>query len=194
MKRVILIFLAVSSTALASAQVQFGIKAGYNLANFSQSGSGTTEDTKAKSDFSAGILVSLPLFNSFYLQPEIMYSGQGTKVSELGTDATFNYDYLNIPVLFKYQHESGFFAETGPQVGFLLSANVKADGQSSDAKSSSQTTDFSWAFGLGYKTKMNIGIDVRYNLGLTDVNKDTSGGSIKNSVFQFGLFYLFGGK
>ncbi len=30
-----------------------------------------------------------------------------------------NYSYINVPVLFKYQHSSGLFAETGPQIGFL---------------------------------------------------------------------------
>ena len=40
--------------------------------------------------------------------------------------------------------------------------------------------------------KMNIGIDVRYNLGLSNVIKDSNAGSAKNGVFQVGVFYLFG--
>jgi hypothetical protein len=53
--------------------------------------------------------------------------------------------------------------------------------------------DFSWVFGLGYKMpKMNLGIDARYNLGLTTVNEPTGDpAKNKNSVFQFGIFYLF---
>jgi hypothetical protein len=106
-----------------------------------------------------------------------------------------NSGYLNIPVLFKYGHSSGFFGETGPQLGFLLSANVKSGGTSTDVKSSYQSKDFSWAFGLGYfLNPVNIGIDARYNLGLTNLNKGGTGatGTVKNSVFQVGVFYLFG--
>ena len=194
MKKVFLVFVAVASAAIASAQIQYGVKAGYNLANITQSGS-SSEAVEAKSDFSAGVLVSIPLFSSCFLQPEVMYSGQGAQVSALGQKDKLNLGYLNIPVLFKYQHVSGVFAETGPQLGFLLSAKDKFDGTTTDIKDQFETTDFSWAFGLGYKfTSMGLGIDARYNLGLTNLAKDSGDETIKNSVFQFGLFYMFGGK
>src|SRR5579863_3762374 len=175
MKKVILVIFSAVSVAVTSAQVQFGVKAGYNLANFTTSGDASGMSAKSKSDFSAGLLASLPLFSSCYLQPEVMYSGQGASGSDLGTDVKLDYSYLNVPVLFKYQHSTGLFAETGPQIGFLLSASFKEAGQSSDEKASSQSVDFSWAFGLGYKLKnMPLGIDARYNLGLTNVNKNGS--------------------
>jgi hypothetical protein len=198
MKSMILVLLTVSSAAIASAQIQFGVKAGYNSATYTVSGTGSSEvNPKSKSGFSGGALVSVPLFSSCFLQPEIMYSQQGASFSENGETAKFNYDYLNIPVLFKFQHESGLFAETGPQIGFLLSGKVEEGGISVDNKDQSQTTDFSWAFGLGYKLQdLGLGIDLRYNLGITNVNKPStdgssgSDGSVKNSVFQFGLFYM----
>jgi hypothetical protein len=196
MKKLFFVLCAVSAGLFAGAQVQFGVKAGYNLANVTQSGSSTV-DTKAKSDFSGGFLASIPLFSSCTLQPEVMYSGQGTSVNAVGETAKLNFDYINVPVLFKYQHTSGVFVETGPQIGFLISAKEKADGQSMDVKSSFQSTDFSWAFGLGYKIPhMGLGIDARYNLGLTNIAKNTGSDdeTIKNSVFQFGLFYVLGGK
>jgi Outer membrane protein beta-barrel domain len=194
MKRMILVFLAVGSAVIASAQIQFGIKAGYNLSNFKLSGNIPSElSPNSKSNFSAGALVSIHLLNSFYLQPEAMYSGQGASFNEDGQVLKLNYSYLNVPVLFKYQHASGLFAETGPQVGFLLSANsVAPDGSSQDNKGDSQSTDFSWDFGIGYKIPIiNLGADLRYNLGLTNVNKDASNGTVKNSVYQVGLFYMF---
>jgi Outer membrane protein beta-barrel domain len=193
MKRMVLVLLSSAVCAFAGAQVQFGVKAGYNLANVTISPA--QSGFSSKSDFSAGILASVPLFSGCSLQPEVMYSGQGTSFSDTLTTGKLNYGYLNVPVLFKYQHASGLFAETGPQIGFLLSAKEKASGQTVDVKSSSQTTDFSWAFGVGYKIpKINIGVDARYNLGLTNQVKGaaSSEGTVKNSVFQFGVFYLFG--
>ncbi len=74
-------------------------------------------------------LASIPLFSTCSLQPEVLYSGQGAKFSDSLVTGKLNYGYLNVPVLFKYQHASGLFAETGPQVGFLLSAKEKVGSQ-----------------------------------------------------------------
>jgi hypothetical protein len=130
------------------------------------------------------------------LQPELNYSMQGAKGTSSGQDFTLAQNYLNVPVLLKYNHESGFFAETGPQIGFLMSAKVSGGGVSMDVKSDYKSTDFSWAFGVGYLIKsVNAGIDVRYNLGLSnnEASGSSSGGTQKNSVIQIGVFYLFGG-
>ncbi len=192
MKKVLLLIIATSSIAVASAQIQFGVKANYNLTGVMQSGSNPETGLKSKSGFSGGFLASIPIAESFFLQPEIVYSGQGTAVSDNGFNATLNYNYLNIPVLGKYQSSMGIFGETGPQVGFLLSANAKGNGESVDMKSQTQSVDFSWAFGVGYKLHdMGLGFDIRYNLGLTNTLKDGQGETVKNSVFQLGVFYMF---
>ncbi|HEY1872271.1 MAG TPA: porin family protein [Chitinophagaceae bacterium] len=196
MKKLILIVFVLASAFVASAQVQYGIKAGLNVANLKSSGITYDNGTSlsSKTDFNAGIMAAIPLFSNAYLQPELSFSGQGQKYTSSVANGTINYDYLNLPVLFKYQHSSGLFAESGPQIGFLLSAKIKINGYTID-QTQTQTVDFSWAFGLGYKLQsIPVGIDLRYNLGLTSVNKESGTATIKNSVFQFDVFYLFGVK
>jgi hypothetical protein len=190
MKKILVFIFALTITSVLDAQVQFGVKAGYSHVNLIYSGS-AINDLRARSDFNGGIFASIPLFNEFYLQPELMYSGQGSGFTDsIPTEA--NYDYLNLPVLFKYQHASGLFAETGPQIGFLLSAKLSSEGHAIDTKTYTQSTDFSWAFGIGYKiSKLNLGLDARYNLGLTNTIKASNAGTAKNSVFQLDLFYQF---
>ncbi len=191
MKRMLLVLIAAGATVFASAQVQYGIKAGYNLATVTTSPK--QSGVSSKSDFDAGLFASIPLFSTCYLQPEVVYSGQGAAFTDSFATGKMNLGYINVPILFKYQHESGLFAETGPQVGFLLSAKETFGGQTIDSKSTTQSIDFSWAFGIGYKLPMGLGFDARYNLGLTNLSKESqSEGTIKNSVFQFGLFYAFG--
>jgi hypothetical protein len=191
MKKLMLVLIAAGSALFAGAQVQYGIKAGYNLATVTTSPK--QGGLSSKSDFDAGLFATIPLFTSCYLQPEVMYSGQGTMINDTFVSGKMNLGYINVPVLFKYQHESGLFAETGPQVGFLLSAKETAGGQTIDTKSNTQSVDFSWAFGIGYKLPMGLGIDARYNLGLTNIDKSSlSNETVKNSVFEFGLFYAFG--
>ena len=190
MKKICLVFFAVMSGVFAGAQVQFGVKAGLNLTTLTYSGPASTEPAW-KTSFNAGLLASVPLSSGFYLQPEIMYSGQGYEHAVANQSGHYELSYLNVPVLFRYQHESGLFAVTGPQIGFLLSADAEVGGNKTDIKDQFQTTDFSWAFGLGYKfSKIGLGIDARYNLGITNLAKDSPDETIKNSVFQLGLFYM----
>ena len=193
MKKLFVLVLTAGAFYSANAQVQFGVKAGANMATITGSAS---DGAKTKVDFNGGAFAHIPLFNSFFLQPELVYSGQGAKATANETDYTINQSYLNVPVLFQYHHSSGLFAETGPQLGFLLAANVKAGGQSEDIKSSYKSTDFSWSFGLGYQlSSISAGIDARYNMGLTNIAaEEVAGQTIKNSVFQVGIFYLFGSK
>jgi hypothetical protein len=193
MKKLVFLVFTTGVFFTASAQIQFGIKAGANFATLAGPGS---EGATTKVDFHGGGFVHIPLANSFFLQPELVYSRQGAKATSDGMVFNINQNYLNIPVLAKYQHSSGLYGETGPQFGFLLAANVSADGSSQDVKSSYKSTDFSWAFGVGYRIPIiGAGIDARYNLGLSNIAAEqVNGYSVKNSVFQLGVFYVLGGK
>jgi hypothetical protein len=195
MKKLFLLTTAITIALIASAQVQFGIKAGLNLATTSVSPKQSGDSYSMIANFHGGVLVSLPLFENFSLQPEAQFSGQGAKYKSSGyPDETLSLGYINIPVLFKYTSTSGIFAEIGPQIGFLISAKDKVSGGSSvDVKSSLKSTDFSGCLGIGYLSSINLGIDARYNLGFVNIIKDSGGsGSIKNGVIQIGVFYLFG--
>ncbi len=197
MKKTLILIFSVVALSSARAQIQFGVKAGLNLASLTlSSGLSSNQSIKSNADFNAGLLAYIPIASSFVFQPEVVYSGQGAKVDDTGSGSgTINYGYINVPLLVKYAHSSGLFVETGPQIGFLISAKAKSGGQSADIKSNSKSTDFAWAFGVGYKIPVvNLGLDVRYNLGLTNTLSSSSNGTAKNSVFQVGLFYLFGGK
>jgi len=165
-----------------NAQIQFGVKAGANFASFTNS-----EGGKTLVSFNGGALVKIPLTDALSLQPEAVFSGQGIKYD--GGKTTLN--YINVPVLATYTLPVGVFFQTGPQIGFLLSAKDKEDGgESVDIKSALKSTDLSWAIGAGYLvTSANIGFNVRYNLGLSKI---VDGSDSKNAVFQVGVFYLFG--
>jgi hypothetical protein len=181
-----------------SAQVQFGIKGGYNLATLTLN-SETFVTRGNLSGFNAGLMASIPVASQLFLQPEAVYSQQGnTAIVHAYTgdqQLTATYNYLNLPILFKYQRSSGLFAESGPQFGILLNVKFVAEnaGQST-SKEDNQPMDFGWVFGLGYKIpKLNLGLDIRYNLGLTNTNRYNPPGSqaVCNRVFQVGLFYFF---
>lgn len=191
MKKVLVLLTAVVLVSSAQAQVKIGVKAGANLSTWS--GDNIPGDNKAKVGFNAGALANISISEMFSLQPEVLFSLEGAKLSINNTDVNYNFGYVNIPVLFQYNNASGFFAETGPQLGILATAKAKSGSQSQDVKSSFKSTNFSWTLGAGYKTDFGIGAGVRYALGLTNI-VDQSGSDVKQSNLSVGVFYLFGGK
>lgn len=191
MKKVIVLFAAVVTYAAVQAQVSYGAKGGFNLSNVRGS---DVSGNKTKLGIHVGGYVSVPVTDQFSVQPELVFSTQGDKVVQKGEpDSKLNTSYLNIPVMAKYTLESGFFAETGPQLGFLLSAKAKEGSYKTDIKDSFKKVDLSWALGVGYLTDFDLGINLRYNFGITKLDKD---GDVKvyNSVFQAGVFYKLGSR
>ena len=183
-----ILFLAVFLTGLTGwaqdVHPHFGLKGGLNFANLNHE---SNADLNSKTSFYLGALAHLHISQHFAIQPELMYSGQGAKYEASG--AKINLNYINLPILAQYMTGSGFRFQTGPQVGALISAKVKNDEESTDIKDDYKKVDFSWAFGASYVSNSGLGIDARYNLGLSNINDGDS--KIKNRVFQVGLFYQF---
>ncbi|MBL0144634.1 MAG: PorT family protein [Chitinophagaceae bacterium] len=185
MKKIIL-FAAFAVVGFATqAQVKFGAKAGLNLSNLT----GDVSDNKMKIGFNVGGLVNIPVSSQFSVQPELLFSSEGTKFDDGTTSQNFNLSYINIPVMLQYNNESGFYAEAGPQLGILASAKT-AD---TDVKEFFNSTNFGLGLGLGYNMSNGLGFGARYSLGLGNIAKDSGSDKIKTSNISIGLHYTFGG-
>src|SRR5947207_9335733 len=112
MKKVFLLLVCASSFVLANAQTTFGVKAGANFATISNA-----DGAKMKVGINGGVQASIHLSSMLSFAPEAVYSSQGAKA----TGETLNLNYINVPLLLQYNNASGFFAHTGPQIGFLMS-------------------------------------------------------------------------
>lgn len=199
MKRTIC--LIVASTFLFSsvkAQLSYGIKAGGALSSLPGDGNISNYN---KYGFFAGVSGALALRKSLTLQAELYYSAQGNKVlvsivdmqgNDLGNEkAPFRLNYINLPILARYQHASGIFVETGLQAGLLVSARIKTSRDASDIKNYCRSFDLSWPIGAGMQFDNGLGINLRYNFGLVNLYKKGALVSIHNSVAQAGLFYTW---
>jgi hypothetical protein len=189
MKKIILTAMAVFAFGFANAQkVEFGAKVGFNLANVT----GDAVGNSTRFGFNGGFFADINLSEKLVFQPELLYSTQGAKYKgEDGYNA--NIDYLNVPLMLKYYVTEKFNIEAGPQVGFLLSAKSKDSEGSYSIKDETKSTDFGLNFGLGYDFTKNIFVNGRYNLGLSNIIKNTEGEdyNAKNSVFSFAVGYKF---
>jgi hypothetical protein len=193
MKFLIGLMTAILITGVASAQhgnapaghVSLGIKGGVNMYNV-HNDDNTKYDQRTGYHF--GLLGHIHFDNQFAIQPEIVYSAQGAKIG----DTKYNLDYINVPVLFQYMFDNGFRIQAGPQVSFLVSAKSKLNNNTTDNKDNLKPIDFGLSIGASYVVpSTGFGIDARYNLGLTNINKDSAVKST-NRGLQLGVFYIFG--
>ena len=185
-KLVVLSIVFISSLSFTRAQqTNFGIKAGFNSSSVQISNG---SDYDAKSGIHFGGLAHIHINKHFAVQPELTFSCQGGELEPFDTELKLN--YINAPVLLQYMVNDGFRLQTGPQIGFLVSSKRETGDLELDVSDSFNSVDISWAFGAGYIFKSGIGIDARYNLGLTDISDDNDF-EAKNRVFQLGVFYQF---
>ncbi len=187
MKKIIVTLVAVFAIGAVSAQeAKFGVKAGLNLANWT----GDVEETKTKVGFNVGGFVEIKVSEKFSVQPELLYSAQGTDFD----GETYSFGYINIPVMAKFYVAKSFSLEAGPQVGFLISAKAKEDGSDEkvDIKEGFESVDFGLNFGAGYDFTEKFSVGVRYNLGLSNIVKDAPDSfKINNSVLSLSVGYKF---
>ena len=198
-----LAMLLVVTTTPSMAGVKFGVKGGITLANI-KAVPDTFEGYKweNKMGLAGGLSMELGLAKGFSLQPEVLYVQKGAKISvsegEITGTVKFNVDYIEIPVLLKYNLiSSGLTIPSvyaGPYFGFNTRARLvfKVDGYPEEyleLKDEIKDTEFGLTFGLGLTQKlgiMKVTLDARYDLGLSNIAEEAEGPeSIKTRTWLF---------
>ena len=54
--------------------------------------------------------------------------------------------------------------------------------------------DVGYIAGVGYQLPQGLELGLRYNGGISDLSDPSGSSKVRNSVFQFQVGYLFGGK
>ena len=137
-----------------------------------------------------------------------------------GTTFKSTIGYIDVPILLKVtagDGGKGLFFELGPQGSFVIH-NRDFYQNGSDQSTTNTSTDalnkvvIGYAAGIGYQLTSGLGLGIRYTGDVSQVYKDgaripvtvaaitgTATGTatapnVHNSVFQFQVHYLFGGK
>jgi hypothetical protein len=100
-------------------------------------------------------------------------------------------NYINLHVLFRFKHASGVFAEAGLQAGLLVNGKIEHWGLKPDVKDVFRSIDLSLPVGIGFQLPMGLGVNLRYNHGLSNIS-EYNGPAIRNKVLQAGLLYMMG--
>ena len=187
-----------STNANAVEDIYGGVKGGVNIANQSVD---PDAELDSRTGLSAGGYVGIPVSQVFAVQPEGLFTMKGSS----DDSGSWKLNYIEVPVLARasFMHEASarpsLFA--GPSVGFNLSSKIEDEETDAelDVKDSTNPIDFGMVVGGGLdipfsEGKNSVGIDLRYTMGLNNINDSESSEDvdIKNGVFQImgsvGLF------
>ncbi len=165
----------------ANAQVM-GIKGGLNFANISDYGG----DSRLSAN--VGLYFHTKINNTWAIQPEILYSGEGYKYTTItGNQMVLALNYIQVPVMFQVSPVKEFYFEFGPQVGFLTSANIKDNnGNKTDQMGGYNKVNFSLNAGVGIHATRELGFFARYSFGMSDITMNDNR-SYYSNVGQLGM-------
>lgn len=201
----------VISASTANASMKVGPLLGYVITDAEvDTPAGSTVTVDAASGFMVGGAFEYGFDEMFFFQPELYYIRKGADVQTTiagGSQTNFSLetslDYIEIPLLAKVKFmmdDFGFYALFGPSIAFEISTNetTAVNNLGSVGFGSLQDTsgiDFGLVGGIGGQYMIMAGtdlfLDVRYSLGLTNIDDDTQADSWKNRNWQFILGALF---
>lgn len=193
MKKLILSLglLAGVASAAQAQEARFGVKAGVNLANVTGSDIGSKKNLVG---LAAGVMADFSFSDLISLHPEVLYSQKGVKFESGSNTAQVRTSYIDVPLLLRVKAD-GLFFEAGPQVGFLASQKVESNGTTvSTSTDGTRKVDVGYIAGVGYQLPQGLELGLRYNGGISDLSDPSNSSKNRNSVFQFQVGYLFGGK
>ncbi len=209
-KSIVVLTLLLGLSAVVAAQEQqtsaeksltpkFGIKGGLNLSNLYTD---QADDNNLKGGLNLGLYAKVPLAKGFSIQPELVYSSKGAKLTYNNIlfgkgEYRFNLNYVEVPVLAVINIASNLNIQGGGYVSYLVSANIKDlknDGTINNIKDLKAENfnrfDYGLVGGIGIDV-MNFTIGARYNYGLKEVgDSGLSGRLTKNSKNSVIALYI----
>nr|WP_314995415.1 porin family protein [uncultured Capnocytophaga sp.] len=189
----ILMTLAFAALAIAgaNAQVKFGVRAGLNHTDQAAKEYDIKQETVPRISFHVGALVEYAFNDVVLMDAGLTYSNQGYK-TKIGDGKVIDHT-LNLPVWFKYDF-AGFRPKAGIYAGYILSQQLKGNGNSRTVDSDSYN-HFDYGIGLGAEYNLpNNGLffEASYNSGLANLKKNGDAKNYENNrVIQVGIGYKF---
>ncbi|WP_158861372.1 porin family protein [Lunatibacter salilacus] len=186
---------------------RFGIKGGLNASQLYVD-QPNVEDENMKIGFNFGVFTKVPINSFLALQPEVLYTNVGSKVTYGGSnlenlfgiepgEVRFNLNYIQVPVALAV-NIGPLNVHAGPYVSYLLSANVR-DWKPSELSGTTvreldtddfNKVDYGVVVGVGFDVQQ-VTIGARYNYGLREIgNSSLAGNLTENSKNSVGQIYI----
>lgn len=188
--------------ATASAQQrQFGVKIGATIAAVDYDAAGEESEYGRRISLGGGGFVVLPLSGRVAAQIEALFAPKGGKLPSGQEEVTAKVllDYFEVPLLLRMTATRSFHVFGGPSLGFRTNAKQEVStsggvfrtGHADDIGEQVKRLELGLVAGGGVDVGRHVVIDARYFWGLTDVNRDSTGGSIRNRALTILAGYRF---
>jgi len=196
MKKIILTISLITIVNINYAQVHisgYGLKAGINMYKFTNSSLAALKNLSSLNGFSMhnayniginfGGVLQVALTNKLMIQPQLLYSQMGSKITlsqSLNATITHKLNYLSIPVTLKYNFANNISVFAGPQMSFLLGAkrNFVENNMGTIITSNININDkikpidFAGLVGIEYTLpKQGVFFSAGFQISLTDIAK-----------------------
>ena len=173
---------------------RIGVTLGVNSSTLSGDNDG---ETSRRTGVIGGAFAVIPTTPVFSVQPELLFTMKGAKTSEQGITGTLKLNYLEIPVLGRFDISAGSgvkpFVYAGPAISFNLSCtaqvsgsgiNISGDCEDEDTGESVKKVDYSGVIGGGLKFDVSgraFAIGARYTHGFASIGDN---GDAKNRTLS----------
>jgi hypothetical protein len=196
MKKILVILMAAFLSNAAIAQVNFGIKAGYNSASVNSSDEEITADGKALSGLNIGALMNVKLKDNLSFQTGLSIGNKGVSVAHEGHADKFKFTAADIPMNLVLNTKSGLFVGTGLNFGYNLSGELDAEDDPAENYSfefgkekNFFRSDLGINFLAGYQTKNGLFLSANSLIGIKDLKPGPE--TWKNNLFSVSIGYMF---
>lgn len=187
-KLLVLVMLAFLGLGTANAQFTLGLKGGLNFATLSSLPNGSSNDgSRIGLVFGAYSRVKVPVIGIF-VQPELVFAQKGGKLAG-GTTVIIN--NLDIPIIVGKTFGPVRIG-LGPVFGFPMTSKIESSGVSLDVADNTSSPLAGLQLALGLNLPAGLGLDLRYELGLTKIYDNTgafANNDTKTNAIQFTVSY-----
>ena len=162
-----------------NAQAQFGIRAGYSSANFSDT------NFSPRSGFHGGVYYTTGS-ELIKIEPGLQFAQKGyTGKDDMGVAIDEQLNYLDLPVLIRLNLLPMFNVFAGPQASFLLSRNYQLGAVTSNSMEVLAGYDLGGVVGAQVNLPLGLNLQASYDIGTKSLNYFNT--DVKNRVFKVSL-------
>ena len=193
--------LMAAGTAMAQKTFTFGPKVGVDYTHRW----GKNINDESALNFQAGVFIEYRFNSKFAIAPEVVFATHARPkrewkdwwLSEEPTrdiTSTYQTNYINIPVMFKYYVTKSLSIDLGPQLGLKVYDKCTDKWEDSNGhwdekyNMSHRSVDFGLGLGATYNFSEKVFVQLRYTLGLLPLYEDSNA---RNGNAQLSIGYRF---
>ena len=169
-------------------QKRFGLMGGLNSASLfiaDGGGSGASSDTRV--GVHLGAFMEMPMGINWTFKSALLYSMQGGAERIGGRTYTLQFDYINVPLLFRWHFwQRRMSLDFGPQFGYMVRARATGGGESVSIYDWDELNKFDFSLVLGVSVRLNDNFSLSLR-GIGGSAEIVDGERFTNSVGQIGV-------